>query len=171
MRINYTTYDVRRAQDAINPRTGHCNIMLLALSGNNRKPRHQYRYAKVLGIYHANIIYGGGPGRLTNYHPRRMEFLWVRWFDVVEDAPAQKGWSTTQLDQLHFSRIDQEGAFGFVDPRHVLRACHIIQRFKLGRAGECGSGMSECANDKQDWKAYYVNRWVLSWPKLCADHW
>ena len=30
MRINYTTYDVRRAQDIVNPSTFHCNIMLLA---------------------------------------------------------------------------------------------------------------------------------------------
>jgi hypothetical protein len=30
VRFNYTTYDVRRSQDVINPRTSHCDIMLLA---------------------------------------------------------------------------------------------------------------------------------------------
>ena len=30
MRLNYTTYDIRRAQDIVNPSTSHCNIMLLA---------------------------------------------------------------------------------------------------------------------------------------------
>ncbi|OJA16859.1 hypothetical protein AZE42_09971 [Rhizopogon vesiculosus] len=29
IRFNYTTYDIRRAQDVINPKTPHCNIMLL----------------------------------------------------------------------------------------------------------------------------------------------
>lgn len=160
MRINYTTYDVRRAQDTINPRTEHCNIMLLGSPGHNGQAQaiHQYRYAKVLGIYHVNVIYGGGPGRLTDYRPRRLEFLWVRWFDVAEDAPVQQGWSTAQLDQLYFSRIDREGAFGFVDPAQVLRSCHIVPRFKLGKVSEVEPGMSECANDKQDWRAYYINR-------------
>src|SRR5215471_20976245 len=29
IRINYTTYDVRRGQDTIHPKTSHCNIMTL----------------------------------------------------------------------------------------------------------------------------------------------
>jgi hypothetical protein len=29
-RFNYTTYDVRRAQDVTNPDTSHCDIMMLA---------------------------------------------------------------------------------------------------------------------------------------------
>ncbi|KAH7904570.1 hypothetical protein BJ138DRAFT_1018968 [Hygrophoropsis aurantiaca] len=50
MRINYTSYDVRRAQDVINPNISHHNIMMLAPPGDP----HRFCYARVLGIYHAN---------------------------------------------------------------------------------------------------------------------
>ncbi|KAG2155200.1 uncharacterized protein EDB93DRAFT_1247691 [Suillus bovinus] len=51
-RFNYTTYDIRRAQDVINTRTQHCNIMLLA----NHSDDGHYLYAKVIGIHHINIV-------------------------------------------------------------------------------------------------------------------
>jgi hypothetical protein len=41
MRINYTTYNVRRAQDTINPNTNHCNVMLLSCKEPG-SPKHQY---------------------------------------------------------------------------------------------------------------------------------
>lgn len=97
-------------------------------------------------------------GRSADYRPRRMEFLWVRWFDVMKSAPVQKGWSTALLDQLSFVGIEQEDAFGFVDPANVLRACHLVQRFALGKVAEYGPGMSQCAGDKKDWRVYYANR-------------
>ncbi|KAF8833706.1 hypothetical protein BDN67DRAFT_875659, partial [Paxillus ammoniavirescens] len=55
--INYTTYDVRRAQDSVNPLTNHHNIVLLSPEPSI----HPFCYARVLGIYHANVIYIG-PG-------------------------------------------------------------------------------------------------------------
>ena len=74
--VNYTTYDVCRAQDTINSRTDHCDIMLLAPLDS----AHPFLYAHVLGIFHANIIYSG-PGS-KDYIARRLEILWVRWFEV-----------------------------------------------------------------------------------------
>ncbi|KAF9455911.1 hypothetical protein BDZ94DRAFT_1148130, partial [Collybia nuda] len=73
IRFNYTTYDIRRVQDIVNPGTSHCNVMLLsgeatiqspstkALHPSLNVPPHPYIYAKVLGIYHVNVIYTG-PG-------------------------------------------------------------------------------------------------------------
>lgn len=55
-RINYTTYDVCQAQDVINPRTEHCNIMVLRHDNNVVHASHKFIYGKVLGIYHVNII-------------------------------------------------------------------------------------------------------------------
>jgi hypothetical protein len=158
MRINYTTYDVRRAQDSINPRTEHKDIMLLA----NGMMCHQYQYARVLGIYHADVIYSG-PGRQgkRDCRARRMEFLWVRWFEIVgDDRAVQQGWQNGQLDTLKFRRITDKGAFGFVDPDDILRACHIIPRFFLGRqrSREGAKPRSERAQDHKDWCAYYANR-------------
>ena len=80
-RINYTTYDIHCAQDTINPCTDHHDIMLLAPSDS----AHPFLYAHVIGIFHANIIYTGSGSK--DYLPRRLEFLWVCWFEVV-DVPA-----------------------------------------------------------------------------------
>lgn len=163
MRINYTTYDVRRAQDTINPRTDHRDIILLAPWNETIEgvSTHQYLYARVLGIYHVNVIYGGQPGRPASYRPRRMEFLWVRWFQTSFDIPVQKGWETASLDRLTFLRLDHEDAFGFVSPDQVLRACHVIPRFSSGRVlSEHNIGISGLADDRKDWKEYFVNRQV-----------
>src|SRR5215475_6127340 len=82
LRINYTTYDVRRCQDMVNPYTSHCNVMILDnTNASCSAPPHWFRYARVLGIYHANIVYAGH-GRL-DYQPHRVEFLWVRWYQMV----------------------------------------------------------------------------------------
>ena len=65
MCLNYTTYDVRWAQDIVNPSTPHCNIMLLAdhASGMGGLPGHPYIYTCVLGIFHVNVTYVG-PGTI-----------------------------------------------------------------------------------------------------------
>lgn len=76
MRINYTTYDVRRKQDNINPRTPHRDIMVLGETEHNTD--HPYLYGRVLGIFHANVVYTAS--RPLSYRPRRLEFLWVRWY-------------------------------------------------------------------------------------------
>jgi hypothetical protein len=48
LRINYTTYDVRRSQDMINPKTDHRDVLLLAADVHGGG--HEYRYARVIGI-------------------------------------------------------------------------------------------------------------------------
>lgn len=162
VRFNYTTYDVRRAQDVVNPGTPHCNIMLL--SGNRLGPvgsevaplsaqssdGHPYLYARVLGIYHANIVYTG-PG-MVGYSPRRMDFLWVRWYKH------QEGGRPDRLGQLFFPPISSEAAFGFVDPADVVRACHVIPRFSAGKRYPGGEGLSKLARDSSDWLAYNIGR-------------
>ncbi|KIJ64394.1 hypothetical protein HYDPIDRAFT_90003, partial [Hydnomerulius pinastri MD-312] len=159
--VNYTTYDVRRAQDTINPRTEHRDIMLLAPLDS----AHPFLYARVLGIFHANVIYTG-PG-LKDYHPRCLEVLWVRWFEVV-DAPA--GWEHAALDSLRFVPNAQDDAYGFINPADVLRGCHLIPAFADGRMHPDGVSMSRNAKDGADWKKYYVNRFVDR-DMLLRYHW
>ena len=93
MRLNYTTYDVHRAQDIVNPSTSHCNIMLLAdhvdSSMDSISP-HPYIYAHVLGIFHVNATYVG-PG-IADYRSRRINFLWVRWYQYVEELQCWLGY-------------------------------------------------------------------------------
>jgi hypothetical protein len=150
MRINYTTYDVRRAQDVVNPNTEHRDIMMLSSSS-----AHPFCYARVLGIYHANNIYTGP--ELKDYQPRRIEFLWVRWFELVNQPPRNK----LTLDTLRFVPMAEDDAFGFVDPADVVRSCHLIPAFASGKLHPDGVSMSGIARDGDDWRHYYVNRLVI----------
>jgi hypothetical protein len=91
-----------------------------------------------------------------------MEFIWVRHFKVVDNITVQQGWSIAHLDQLKFHPIDSPDAFGFVDPGQIMRACHIIPKFVLGKQHENGNNLSNCAKDGEDWQVYYANRQVSS---------
>lgn len=154
MRINYTAYDVRRAQDSINPSTDHRDIMLLSDAPSSTA--HPFCYARVLGIFHANAIYNG-PG-LKDHQPRRLEFLWVRWFEVLEGHREQNAW---KLDVVRFVPMDEDDAFGFVDPADVLRSCHLIPDFSTGKLHPDCQAMSRASRDAHDSKLYCVNRFVI----------
>jgi hypothetical protein len=122
--------------------------------GNDATLDHPFRYARVLGTYHVNVVYVG-PGML-DYQPRRMEFLWVRWYQHSGVAPVC--WNAQTLDRIHFAPMAADDAFGFVDPSIVLRSCHIIPAFATKMLHTDGKGMSFCARDSSDWAEYYVNR-------------
>jgi hypothetical protein len=151
MRLNYTTYDVRRDDDVIHPTSSHCNIMVLNPSCSSAE--HPFWYARVLGIYHSNVIYTGT--EVIDYQPQQLHFLWVRWYQI-EDIPA--GWDARRLDRLRFPSIHDTNSFGFLDPADVLRSCHIAPVFTLGKVHADGSGISRHAHDGKDWKSYYVLR-------------
>ena len=46
MRVNYTTYDMRRDQDSLNPRT-QADVMLLAHEDLTARNSHPYWYARM----------------------------------------------------------------------------------------------------------------------------
>lgn len=157
IRINYTTYDIRRAEHVINPRTAHSCIMVLAdrvseLDAQECQSHDNFWYGRVLGIYHANVIYTG-PG-MRDYKPRTFQFLWVRWFRNVDPVE----WGTQHLQRVAFPPTASEDAFGFLDPADVVRCCHILPQFMAGHVHLDGIGLSRLANDNQDWRMYYVNR-------------
>lgn len=159
VRINYTTYDVRREQDMVNASTSHCQIMVLADSDNDSDSteRHPYHYGKVLGAYHVNVHVRAGSGDLVDCTPARMEFLWVRWYRLVDVN--RGGWAARRLDRVRFMPINSPDAFGFVDPADILRSCHIVPVFARGRLYANGlKGISLSAGDSNDWAEYYVNR-------------
>ncbi len=169
-RFYYTTYDVRRSEDVVNPNTPHCNIMLLANTEINdpdpdlstRAVVHPFLYGRVIAIYHANVIYTG-PG-MRDYDAMRFDFLRVRWFQVDQPQGRDRyrsSWKTLRLDRLSFPPMAEQGSFGFVDPSLVLRSCHLIPAFSLGKARLDGIGLSAIAKDSKDWKSYYVNRFAV----------
>lgn len=114
----------------------------------------RYRYARVLGVHHVNVVYAG-----ELYHAAlRMEFLFVRWYEPVGDADIGR----TTLDRLRFPTLDSEDVFGFLSPTDVMRAAHIIPCFSKEMRHKDGKGMSGMAGDKGDWHQYFVNRCVQS---------
>lgn len=148
-RFNYMTYNVRRAQDVINPRTPHCNIMLLKHDRIDSERKDNYLYAKVIGIHHVNAVLS------TNIHEfRRIEFLFVRWYESVQSHT----WDARSLGRVRFQPLESPMAFGFIDPAVVLRGCHIIPAFSRGQRNPGERGISPLAGDKYDWREYYINR-------------
>lgn len=159
LRINYTSYDVRRLQDIINANSSHSNIMVLCKSADSvadepSSESSRFRYGRILGTYHVKAMYTGVG--MPNHNSHRIEFLWVRWYDQV--GQAETGWSHRRLDRVRFAPLDDADAFDILDPSDVLRGCHIIPRFSLGRKHLDSTGMSELAKDASDWREYYVNR-------------
>ncbi|KAJ3541577.1 hypothetical protein NM688_g6065 [Phlebia brevispora] len=161
LRVNFTTYDMRRDQDTLNPRT-HADFMVLNPGEDDLDERksHPYWYGRVCGIFHAFVQYTG-PGYISK-EKRHMEFLWVRWFG--RDLKAPGGFATRRLHRLGFVDADEPGAFGFLDPSLVIRGVHLIPAFHHGRTQDLlGPSIlrRELDKDKQeDWKYYYVDMFV-----------
>jgi len=154
IRFNFTTHDIQRGTDIVNAGTSRCNVMLLADDVGSSSNLHRFLHARVLGAYHVNVIYTG-PG-MHDFEARRFDFLWVRWFEVVN--PGSSGWSTSKLDSVRFPPMKENYSFGFVDPKDVLRGCHILPAFAKGKRQKDGIGISCCAKDGKDYNQYFVGR-------------
>lgn len=163
LHINYTSYDVRRATDIVNPKTSRRDVMCLRSvedGERNTAPGngvHRFMHARVLGVYHANVLYRGRGS--SDLRKRRFDFLLVRWYSFCDESPASNA-----FDRLSLRPVDDPSAIDFLDPTDVLRACHIIPRFSLGHLygpGDEDRIQSKLAKDQDDWREYYVN-WCVS---------
>lgn len=126
----------------------------MVLADNDDESAHPYLYARIIGIFHANVIYTGTLP--VDYRPRKLDFLWVRWFERDDSGPS--GWTNSTLDRLRFPPMADEGSFSFLDPADVLRAAHVVPAFAAGARYPEGEGLSNCAMDSKDWNSYYVMR-------------
>ncbi|TFK59842.1 hypothetical protein BDN72DRAFT_780189 [Pluteus cervinus] len=160
--FNYTTYDIRREQDKIHVTkrldgtsvyiSERCDVMLHAdEDGKANEEPHPYWYARVLGIYHAQVFFPGVS------RPKRVDFLYVRWFG--RDMEWNGGPRALRLDRLGFVPANDPDAFGFISPSVVIRACHLVPAFALGRTTRL-LGNSWARDDNGDWENYYVMRFV-----------
>lgn len=129
----------------------------MVLSDSNSLQDSAYRYAKVLGTYHANVILVGQG--MVDYNAIHIEFLWAQWYKQVDSA--HTGWAAQKLDHLWFPPMANDDSFGFLDPADVLHGCHILPVFAKGRVHSDGKGMSFHAKDANDWTEYYVNWYVV----------
>lgn len=124
LRVNYTSYDNLRQSDPINPTT-HPDVMLSSREGSP----YPYEYARVLGIFHADVSYFR-TGRLQQEPPKRIEFLWIRRFRAI---PTSKGtFACKRFPKLEFLDSQSYEAFGFIDPGQVVRGAHLIPAFGDG---------------------------------------
>lgn len=158
LQVNYTSYDLRRNQDSLNPRS-HADVMVL--SHEDDESGHPYWYARVVGVFHATIQFKG-----LASHPaikadvRNMDFLWVRWFG--RDLHHKCGWKAKRLHRVGFINAEDPGAFGFLNPKHVIRAVHLIPAYAWGRTKTLlppSITRSPSEND-EDWVFYYINMYV-----------
>jgi hypothetical protein len=153
LRVNYTTYDIRRDQDSMNPRT-HCNVIVT--SPETGPNAHPYWYARVLGVFHAKVMHIGPEAR--NRSVQHMEFLWVRWFGV--EPGYRWGFKAARLPKIGFVPDTDSSAFGFLDPSLVIRGCHLVPSFANGRTTELlhtsASTAARLPEETDDWANYYV---------------
>lgn len=146
IRLNYTTYDVRRSQDTINLKSGRNCVLAETDDLSSEKP---FLYARILGIFHANV------SRNARETPQRIDFLWVRWF---QNTSYRFG-----LPILEYHPLSDNGAFGFISPGDVVRACHITPAFSsLRNEVFDGRGRRKVATFAEDhggdWNRYYLGR-------------
>jgi hypothetical protein len=147
--VHYTTYDLRREYDTINPRT-HCDVMVLS---GETKPQHAYWYARVLGIYHMNA-WLNAEGRVKKH---QIEVLFVRWLAPLSDH--RSGMNCARLPKVAFVEESDRDAFGFLDPGQVIRGAHLIPAFASGRGTTSlrhGKSFARQCGELDDWEAYYV---------------
>src|SRR4051812_31032463 len=93
---------------------------------------HPYWYARILGIFHANIRHVGPDSQ--SHEPEKVEFLWVRWFE--RDLSHRAGWRARRLHRLGFLDQDNPDAFGFLDPKDIICGVHLIPAFAHGHTSE-----------------------------------
>ncbi|KAJ7021549.1 hypothetical protein C8F04DRAFT_1313789 [Mycena alexandri] len=159
MRVNYTTYDVRRDQDTLNTRT-HPDFMVLAREEEEEATAHPYWYGRIVGIFHAEVRHVG-PKSKDTMKTHRMEFLWVRWFG--RDMEHSAGWKAKRLHRIRFLHASNPGAFGFIDPSEVIRGVHLIPAFHYGRTSDLlppSITRHFEGEDHEDYCWHYVNQFV-----------
>ncbi|KAK7689513.1 hypothetical protein QCA50_007305 [Cerrena zonata] len=156
LQVNYTTYDMRREYDIVNPRK-HANIMSISsdLDPNclTSPTGHPFRYARVLGIYHADVarVLPGIP--VTS---QTLEFLFVHWYRRVDSFKA--GFQSRRLHRLELIPPDEPDACGFLDPDDVVRGAHLIPTFACGTLTT--PGLADSVHDQDavsTWRYFYVN--------------
>ena len=105
------------------------------LDGNN----HPFRYARILGIFHADVVHIV-PGSQAAF--KTMEFLWVRWFK--HDHRLKCGIKRCHLHRIQFVQQGEPHAYGFLNPDDVIHGVHLIPTFTHGQTND-------------DYNFFYVN--------------
>ena len=152
--IYYMSYDLQRECDTVNPRT-HPDIMLRSPITEGEP----YWYARVLGIYHANV-WAENPAICGGRNARHMDFLWVCWFG--KEPGYHSGFCQAHLPKIGFVESTDDFTFSFIDPANVVCGCHLILAFSAGQSTDllphsCSAAQRANPEDVDDWLNFYVN--------------
>ncbi|KAG1726169.1 uncharacterized protein EDB91DRAFT_1254428 [Suillus paluster] len=154
MQVHYTTYDMRREYDTINPNT---NADIMVLSGET-SPSHPYWYTRVLGIYHIDTWLEGS--RTEKQH---LTVLHVRWLAPLISSDHQSGIQCARLPKLAFVEESDYDTFGFLDPGQVIQGTHLIPAFVSGcgvTSLHHGNSLARAKDELDDWKEFHVGIFV-----------
>jgi len=98
--VNYTTYDMRRDFDMVNPKT---HPFIMVPSPETEMHAHPFWYAAVLGVYYADVQHVSND--TGDFCFKRMELLWVRWLGVVPSHSLGEKTGKTPKNWL-YSRLE-----------------------------------------------------------------
>jgi hypothetical protein len=131
--------------------------MLLLNPKKLNKSKHPYVYARVIGIFHANVSYAGPlPDGRIFYTSHHIDFCWAHWyeFNQANDEFA--------LERASPYPLNSPEALNFFDPADVLRAVHLIPQFSLQRMDTKLPPKTRWGNKQLPlWNTYFINRCVF----------
>ena len=135
----------------------HPDIMLG--SPETEEGAEAYWYARVIGIYHANV-WVERMDIPDAQRVKQMDFLWVHWFG--KEPEYISGSHRARLPKVGFVESTDEFAFSFLDPANVVHGCHLVPAFHEGHTVDLlpiPQSISRCFNpgDDDDWVNFYVN--------------
>lgn len=121
--------------------------------------RRRFWYARVMGIFHCRVRDRTNEGSKWV----RLDLLWIRWLGA--DPDLRCGLKVKRLERVGYvPDAEGPGAFGFVDPADVIRACHLCPAFHHETRQDLLSGTHSVAFDMktedggEDYELYYVMR-------------
>jgi hypothetical protein len=110
---------------------------------------------RIIGIYHTKVYISG------RFEPLIVDFLHIRQLARDESCNTSK-----RLPCIGFLSLDDDRAFGFLDPTDVVRAVHLMPAFAWGYDNEDVPGHDSLAyqGDEEDkgwdWMRLYVNMYI-----------
>jgi len=133
VRINYTTYDLRREQDTLKAGGTNCDIVMLANEDDDTDGDNAHFplwAARVIHVIHVDACLKTSQNERWA-KPKRIDILYVRYF-AIDD-----GTTPDRLPRFAFAETEGEDGnlapiTGFVDPGRVLRGVHMIPSFRDG---------------------------------------
>ena len=160
-RVNYTTYDIRRDQDYINS-DKRADIMVHSPEVKDNPRAHPYWYGRVLLVFHIDASSSLNTLNGKFLQSQKFEVLLVRWYGILNSERC--GARIGRLPKVGFVDEEDDYAFSFLNPLHVIRACHLMPSFNDGEMQLLKTVNPTIARRKgagiEEWEFYYVGMYV-----------